>query len=40
MKRSRKSIRHFLSIAKGSAGELRAQLYIAMDVSLINEHEF
>ena len=30
----------FLSIAKGSAGEVRAQLYIIKDLDFINEDEF
>ena len=30
----------FLSIAKGSAGEVRAQLYIALDAGLISRKEF
>jgi four helix bundle protein len=30
----------FLSYAKGSAGELRAQLYIAIDQGYISEEEF
>ena len=31
---------HFLSIAKGSAGEVRAQLYVAMDQSYIDRETF
>ncbi len=32
---------YFLSIAKGSAGEVRSQLYVALDVCLIiNEEQF
>lgn len=30
----------FLSIAKGSAGEVRAQLYIIKELEFINEEEF
>lgn len=30
----------FLSIAKGSAGEVRAQLYIIKELNFINEKEF
>ena len=32
--------RQFLSIAKGSAGEVRSQLYRALDAQLINQHSF
>ena len=31
---------HFLSIAKGSLGELEAQLYVARDQGYINDSEF
>jgi len=31
---------NFLSIAKGSCGELRCQLYIALDQNYINENQF
>ena len=31
---------HFLSIAKGSAGEVRAQLYVAKDQQYLTEAEF
>ena len=31
---------HFLFISKGSAGELRNHLYIAMDIGYINTSEF
>jgi four helix bundle protein len=30
----------FLSIAKGSAGEIRAQLFIAKDLNYLNEKQF
>jgi four helix bundle protein len=32
--------RQFLSIAKGSVGELKAQLYVAIDAGLISAEEF
>lgn len=31
---------HFLSIAKGSLGELEAQLYVARDQNYIDDDEF
>jgi four helix bundle protein len=32
--------RRFLAIAKGSAGEVRAQLYVALDAGLIDQAKF
>jgi len=32
--------KHFLNIAKGSIGELRTQIYIALRLELINKHQF
>ena len=31
---------HFLAIAKGSCGEVRAQLYVALDEGYISEEQF
>jgi len=31
--------KHFLNIAKGSIGELRTQVYIALRLELINKHQ-
>ncbi|MGH7532629.1 MAG: four helix bundle protein [Gemmatimonadales bacterium] len=36
----RGELRHFLSIAKGSCGELRSQLYVALDVGYIGKDDF
>ncbi|MBD5781070.1 four helix bundle protein [Pelagicoccus sp. NFK12] len=38
-RKSDKEFINFLSIAKGSAGEVRAQLYIALDINYITEPE-
>lgn len=35
-----KEFKQFLSIAKGSAGEVRAQLYVALDLEYITKPEF
>jgi len=35
-----KEFQQFLSIAKGSIGEVKAQLYVALDVEFIEEVEF
>jgi four helix bundle protein len=35
-----KDFRHFLSIAKGSAGEVRSQLYVALDATYITQAQF
>lgn len=35
-----KEFAQFLSLAKGSAGEIRAQLYIAKELNYINEVDF
>ena len=32
--------RHFLLIAKGSAGEIKAQLYVALEARLIDRVQF
>ena len=32
--------KHFLNIAKGSIGELKTQVYIALRLELINKHQF
>jgi len=37
---SNKEFRYFLAVAKGSAGELRAQFYLALDVGILSQEEF
>lgn len=39
-RRGDREFQYFLSIAKGSAGEVRSQLYVALDACLINEDHF
>lgn len=38
-RRSRKEYLNFLNIAKGSAGEIRSQLYVAFEVGYIEKAE-
>jgi len=35
-----KEFMQFLSVAKGSSGELRSQLYVALDQGYLEEHRF
>ena len=39
-RRGDKEFHQFLSIAKGSAGEVRAQLYVALDAQFISQAQF
>lgn len=39
-RRGSKEFMHFLSIAKGSVGEVKSQLYIALDLGYIDEKIF
>ncbi len=39
-RRSRKEYLNFLNIAKGSAGEIRSQLYVAFGVGYLEKSEF
>jgi four helix bundle protein len=35
-----REFRHFLSMAKGSTGEIRSQLYVALDAGLLSQVDF
>ena|SRR3989442_8657745 len=35
-----KEFRQFLALAKGSAGEVKAQLYVALDARFLNQEQF
>ena len=35
-----KEFRQYLTVAKGSTGEVRAQLYVALDAALIDQQQF
>jgi four helix bundle protein len=35
-----KEFQHFLTVAKGSAGEVRSQLYVALDTGFIDQAQF
>ena len=35
-----KEFRQFLSLAKGSAGEVKAQLYVALDARFLSQEQF
>ena len=35
-----KELRQFLTVAKGSAGEVKAQLYVALDAGFIDQEQF
>lgn len=39
-RRSNKELRYFLFISKGSCGEYRSMLYIAKELSYVNEENF
>ena len=39
-RRGDREFRRFLAIAKGSAGEIRAQMYVALDAGLVTREEF
>ena len=35
-----KEFKQFLAMAKGSVGEVKAQIYVALDASLLDSHNF
>ena len=39
-RRGDREFRQFLSLAKGSAGEVRAQLYVALDAGYLDQDQF
>ena len=39
-RKSNKEFKYFMNVAKGSAGELRSQLYIANDLGYIHDENF
>lgn len=39
-RRSNKELKNFLFIAKGSCGEVRSMLYVALDLNYIDRQEF
>ena len=39
-RRTDKALQQFLAIAKGSAGEVRSQLYLALDLGYITKEQF
>lgn len=39
-RRSRSEFKRFLEIARGSCGEVRSQLYVALDVGYVSPQEF
>jgi four helix bundle protein len=39
-RRGDKELKHFLFIAKGSCGEARSMLYVALELGYINKNDF
>jgi len=39
-RKSNKEFRYFLFVAKGSCGEVRSMLYLALELGMINKEEF